>query len=268
MSIVNLVGDQEVTSVQCFKVANFQFDAQFSGGHESVKTVTENPLESGAKVNDHSFLEQKTITVTGAMTTFEPYNLVGFLAGNEINFVKSIPIVGGIFSKTDSALHRINMFSASISQAYNTATSTARKFSKYLPDSVNQWVGDETAPTDRIQEAYQTLLSIQASDELLTVYTKTRMYNNMTLIGVQLQENAGDRGDFTLTCREMLVVETKTVQGLVVPKPQAKKIDGKSKSGRSEKQGEATKNKGKTSPQKVETTSKKSALKSIGDLLK
>lgn len=268
MSLINLVPDKDKVQIDCFKVANFTFDAQLSGSHEAVKTVTANPRESGTKANDHSYLESKTYTVTGMMTSYVPFDLVGAVAGDEIQFLKSLPVVGGIVSKTDGALARVNLFASKVSRAVNTITSTARKFSQYLPNSVATWLGDEPDPNNRMQSAYNTLLSIEASDEPVTIYTKMKSYNNMSLIGVQLAESLDDRADFTLTFREILIVDTQVVNGLVVPAVTAKSAKGTA-TGRSANQGADSKSKGKTSPVKQENGSNRtSALRSIGDMIR
>lgn len=268
MSLINLVPDKDKVSIDCFKVANFTFDAQLSGSHEATKTMTENPRESGTKANDHAYLEPKTYTVTGMMTSYVPFDLVGAVAGDEIQFLKSLPIVGGIVSKKDGALSRVNLFASKISRAVSTVTSTARKFSKYLPDSVASWLGDEPDPTNRMQEAETTLLSIMASEEPITITTKLKTYSNFTIIGVNAVESADDRVDFTVTCREMLIVETQVVSGLVVPAVTAKSAKGDA-TGRSANQGAEAKSKGKTSPIKQEKGSNRtSALRSIGDMIR
>jgi hypothetical protein len=267
MSIIDLNSSQDTTKVSCFKVANFEFDAQLSGSHEATKTVTANPIESGAKINDHSYLEPKQYTVTGMMTSYEPFDLVGAVVGSEIQFLKSLPIVSGLVSQTDGAVARVNLFASKVSRTVSTITSTARKFSKYIPSSTAQWLGDESDPTDRVQEAYSTLKSIMASEEPVTITTKLCNYDNMSLIGVQIAESSDDKAEFTLTFREILITETKVVNGLVVPAT-TKKTVGKA-TGRSENQSSDTKSKGKTSPVKQENKSNRtSALRSIGDLIK
>lgn len=273
MSLINLVSNDNKVRLSCFKVGSFEFDAQLSGSHEATKRVTENPIESGAKVTDHSYLDPKQYTVSGMMTSYEPYDLVGAVAGDEIQFLKSLPIVGGIVSKTDGALHRVNLFASKVKRIGNTIASTARKFSKYLPSSISSWLGDESTPSDRMQEAHETFLSLMASSEPFTIDTKLRSYKNMVLIGVQVAESIDDRADFNLTFREILVVETKVVNGLVVPataqKPTAKKKIGEKKAGRSANQSAESKSKGKTNPVKQESGSNRtSAIRSMTDLIR
>lgn len=268
MSLINLAPNKDKVQIDCFKVANFTFDAQLSGSHEATKTTTSNPRESGTKATDHSYLEPKQYTVTGIMTSYEPFDLVGAVAGDEIQFLKSLPIVGGIVSKTDGALARVNLFASKVSRTVKTITSTARKFSKYLPDSVATWLGDEPDPNNRMQAAYSTLLGIQASEDPLTIYTKMRSYSNMELIGVQLVESLDDKAEFNLTFREILIVETQVVSGLVVPAVTAKSAKGNA-TGRSANQGAESKSKGKTNPVKQENGSNRtSALRSIGDMIR
>lgn len=268
MSLIDLSTDTDQVNISCFRVANFTFDAQLSGSHEATKTITSNPRESGTRATDHSYLEQKQYTVTGMMTSYEPFDLVGSLIGNDITFLKSLPVISGLVSKTDGSIARVNLFASKVSRTADTLASTARKFSQYLPDSVATWLGDEPDPSDRMKAAHETLLSIMASSEPITIYTKMRSYENMALIGVQVTEGLDDRADFTLTFREMLIVETQVVSGLVVPAVTAKSAKGDA-TGRSENQGAEAKSKGKTSPVKQEKASNKtSALRSIGDMIR
>lgn len=41
---------------------NYMFDAYFSINHESILSITEHPVQTGASISDHAFMEPRTVT--------------------------------------------------------------------------------------------------------------------------------------------------------------------------------------------------------------
>lgn len=41
---------------------NYMFDANFSINHESTLSITEHPVQTGASISDHAFMEPRTVT--------------------------------------------------------------------------------------------------------------------------------------------------------------------------------------------------------------
>lgn len=267
--IKNYTGDK--TTVTAFSVGTFSFDCQLEENHESTLTVTDNAMESGALMSDHSYLEPRRFSVRGVMVSYEPFNIVQDYAPKTYSYISSLPNVGGIVAKTEQAVAVINRYAGKALNALSTIQDIVRPIAPWLPDSLG-WLGDESEKIDRVAQAYDDLLSIQKSGELLTVSSGLKTYNNMALIGVVGGKNTDDGAEFTLVFREVHISETRTVQGLVVNLPQRSatttattKPDGDKKTGRAADQSAKPKAKGKTQPQKA--TPKKSALKSLAEMM-
>lgn len=128
---------------------------------------------------------------------------------------------------------------------------------------------------DRMADFYDMLVSLQEAREPATVKTRLKEYNNMILTSVVGGVSPEGKLDLVLRFREIEIVDTQTVSGLVVKppsntqkKPEAKdtKPDGTKKAEKPAQQASAPKNKGKTQPQEVPTPkdkTKKSVLAGI-----
>ena len=272
--IIDLLKDYktERVSFTSFSVGSFVFDCTVEEAHESVLTVTENAMESGALMSDHSYLEPKSYAVRGIMVSYTPFNLFSQKLTDDLNFIKTLPALTGIVSQTQQAMAAVNRYAGKAANAVNSARAGAKRLAPWLPESLSS-LGDQTTETlSRIAQAYDDLLTIQANGELLDVTTGLRTYNSMQLTGVVCNHASQDSAEFALQFKEIFVVETQTVQGLVVnvPAPAAattSKVDGAKKTGRSEAQAATPKAKGKTQPTK-QTATKKSVARSIGDIIR
>lgn len=273
--IIDLLKDYktERVSFTSFSVGSFVFDCTVEEAHESFLTVTENAMESGALMSDHSYLEPKSYAVRGIMVSYTPFNLFSQKLTDDLNFIKTLPALTGIVSQTQQAMAAVNRYAGKAANAVNSARAGAKRLAPWLPNSLSS-LGDQTTDTlSRIAQAYDDLLTIQANGELLDVTTGLRTYNSMQLTGVVCNHASQDSAEFALQFKEIFVVETQTVQGLVVNVPTAStstttsKVDGAKKTGRSEAQAAKPKAKGKTQPTKQSAT-KKSVARSIGDIIR
>lgn len=275
--IIDLLKDYktERVSFTSFSVGSFVFDCTVEEAHESVLTVTQNAMESGALMSDHSYLEPKTYAVRGIMVSYKPFGLLNPSASSALNQLNKYPILTGVVAQTQQAIAKVNRFIGKANRAIETATAAASKLAPWLPPSLAS-LGDQTTDTlSRIAQAYDDLLTIQANGELLDVTTGLRTYNSMQLTGVVCNHASQESAEFALQFKEIFVVETQTVQGLVVnvPTPAAattsttSKVDGAKKTGRAEAQASKPKAKGKTQPTK-QTATKKSVARSIGDIIR
>ena len=121
-----------------------------------------------------------------------------------------------------------------------------------------------------LKKIYADLLSIQASGELLVVTSGLMTYNNLLLTGVAANRGTDDSVELSLSFKEVHIVETRTVSGLVVNVPsQQKAVDakskpeGKKKTGRSADQAAKPKAKGKTIQQNKHRKKQQSLLKKM-----
>lgn len=257
--------NQEVTTVASFSVGTFTLDCQLEESHESNLVTTENPMESGAKSSDHSYLEPKRYAVRGILVSYEPFNVVRDVVGTQrYDYVKSLPLPLGVQASLGQAVGRVNATAS-------TVLNTARKLAPWMPDSLG-WLGDQAKTANRFEKIYSDLLSIQRSEEFLTVTSALMTYNNMQLVNVVASRGTDDAVELTLTFKETHVVETRTVKGLVVNVPTPTASSGTAsdtaptapeapKTGRSAEQSAKAVSRGRTTPVKQEP--KKSVLASI-----
>ena len=259
----------DTTTVASFSVGSFTLDCQLEESHESNLTVTENPMESGAVSSDHSYLEPKRYGVRGIIVNYEVFNPAQDLFGGALDFAKSLPLPGGLASQIDQAAATFNRYAGQAVNALNKVQNVASKLGSFLPDSLG-WLGDEAPSANRFEKIYADLLSIQASGELLVVTSGLMTYNNLLLTGVAANRGTDESIELSLSFKEVHVVETRTVSGLVVNVPSQKKAadakskpEGKNKTGRSADQAAKPKAKGKTNPTKQAPQKKQSLLKKM-----
>ncbi len=256
-----------------FSVGEFVFDCELEAGHESRLTVTENAMESGALVADHSYLEPGTYSVRGLMVSYDPPTPLQAGMSGLLGTAKSLPFIGGIAAKTEQVIAKVNRFVGNVNTAIDRAQDLAQKLAPFLPDSLG-FLGDKTEEKlSRQAQAYDDLLTIQRNGQFLNITSGLKSYKNMLLTGVVAVEGPDDAVEFSLSFREVFIVETKTVSGLVVNVPKStatttSKVEGEKKTGRAAEQSAKPKAKGKTQPTRQAPTNKKSVARGIGDLIR
>ena len=113
---------------------------------------------------------------------------------------------------------------------------------------------------DRMAELYDELVGLQEAREPATIKTRLKEYSNMILTSVVGGVSPEGKLDLVLRFREIEIVDTQKVSGLVVKppsnaqkKPEAKdtKPEGAKKADKPAEQASTAKNKGKTQPQGV-----------------
>lgn len=261
---------ENTTTVASFSVGSFTLDCQLEESHESNLTVTENPMESGALSSDHSYLEPKRYGVRGIIVNYEPFALAQSLTGaDNLDLLKSLPLPLGVGAAIDQAQATFNRYAGQVINAVDQIQSVATKLGSFLPDSLG-WLGDEAPSANRFEKIYADLLSIQASGELLVVTSGLMTYNNLLLTSVAANRGTDDSVELSLSFKEVHVVETRTVSGLVVNVPSQQKAadakskpEGKNKTGRSADQAAKPKAKGKTNPTKQAPQKQQSLLKKM-----
>ena len=208
------------------EAGTFSLDINTVEQHTSKLRVTENPIESGANIADHAVLDPKEVTVNGLVVgyetnTFSFDNLLGF------NF-SDYPLPMPIKTVTAQAENMVNRFASHFRVRAKVVNQVVADF---LPDYQSPLLNNLSS--DRISDAHEKLLAIQRSGEPVTLQTNSRQYKNMVITSVGLTQKQNTSGEFTITFREIFIVETQIASGLSVPKPK-------------------TRNLGKTQPQKAE----------------
>lgn len=203
----------------------FSLDINTVEQHTSKLKVTENPIENGANIADHAVLEPKEISINGLIVGYEKntFSIDHFLGIDLSNYPLPMPI------KTFAAQAE-NMVNRFASHFQTSAERLNQVVADFLPEYQSPIVN--SLFSDRIADAYEKLLAIQRSGEPVILQTNAKQYNNMVLSSVGLTQQKNTYGEFSLTFREIFIVETQIASGL--------------------NQTVKKQNLGKTQPQKIE----------------
>lgn len=236
--------------------ALFTLDALINESHSSPLKITENPIESGSSITDNAILLPRPFEITGVMVDYNPNDtpLSKALEAVKIrapDFINEIPIPARLKSITAQTLVRVesalDMVAATASQLVGGASGIswlAKKFPNILPAGV----ADMSVNDHRISDLYTALRSIQASGETVYIYSETAQYPTAIILDVKVQINVEGSAEFTLSCREVFIVNTQTTSGVRVPSDSG---IGKTE-GRTGSQTSIPQNKGKTIQKEVD----------------
>lgn len=190
---------------------SFNFDIVTVESHTSTLRVTENPVETGSNISDHAVLEPKEITINGVMVG---YNRPPKLSLNSFGFdLPDFPLPFDVSPIADQSLEVANDFigmglSGSVGQVINIAADFLPNFQTPLADF---------SGGDRIKNAFDNLLALQRSGEPVTVTTHSKQYENMMITSIVFDQDKEFSGEFSITFREIFIVESKIGSGLSVP---------------------------------------------------
>lgn len=190
---------------------SFNFDIVTVESHTSTLRVTENPVETGSNVSDHAVLEPKEITINGVMVG---YNRPPKLSLNFFGFnLPDFPLPLDVSPVSEKALEIANDFASSVmsgsaGQVINIAADFLPNFQTPLAD---------LSGGDRIKNAFDNLLALQRSGEPVTVTTHSKQYEDMMITSIVFDQDKEFSGEFSITFREIFIVESKIGSGLSVP---------------------------------------------------
>lgn len=243
------------------KIGEFVLDAEISEAHTSDLRITDNPVESGAEVSDHAVLEPKTFRIDGIIVDYEPSNAGlpledQFDLRGGIGFLDLLPMATDFTSITEQAAGYAERALSSYAPGFVQLGKQARELAPWLLGPASG-ANDQTSSGSRLQQLYESLLALQKSGETIDIQTGIRLYKSMLLPSISGTETQRGSLQVSITARELIVVETKSISGVSVP------AAGANKSGRAGAQSAAKSSKGNTNP--AETN--KSALSTIGGLL-
>lgn len=178
-----------------------EFDAVISEEHGGAVAVTEHPVEKGANIADHARPEQEKLTFE-ALVTNTPLRLPA--------------------TQNKSATER---------QATRELVGTRRIRGVPVPYAEAVGVLDFSAEMDRPKDVWTELRDVKDNARLLTIdIGNMRTYSDMLIDNLTVPRAAGDKGDklkFTVSCRKIQIVESRTSTG----GPQKKKRDDKGHQG-------------------------------------
>ena len=244
-------------------IGTITFDVVTTEDHQSDLSITENPIESGAAIADHAVIQPKQVTINGVMVDHDhstfglDFPFVGNIRGG-IDFLNSFPLPVKVITQTSQTIARAGRAISQVAGAYSQAKSIlnqARAIAPFLPDFGLGGLLDSSAGDSRVQKCYADLVACQKSGETIDIQTGINLYKNMLIQSVAVNQSQDGSATFTITAREIFIVETKTAQS-------KSSASGKSKSGRAAAQSATKSQQGSTQP-KNDTPKRTSSLFNI-----
>ena len=160
-----------------------------------------------------------------------------------------------VITQTSQAIARAGRVISQVAGAYSQAKSIlnqARSIAPFLPDFGLGGLLDSSAGDSRVQKCYADLVACQKSGETIDIQTGIHLYKNMLIQSVAVNQSQDGSATFTITAREIFIVETKTAQS-------KSSASGNSKSGRAAAQSATKSQQGSTQP-KSDTPKRTSSL--------
>lgn len=241
-------------------IGTITFDVVTTEDHQSDLSITENPIESGAAIADHAVIQPKQVTINGVMVDHDhstfglDFPFVGNIRGG-IDFLNNFPLPVKVITQTSQSIARAGRAISQVAGAYSQAKSIlnqARAIAPFLPDFGLGGLLDSSAGDSRVQKCYADLVACQKSGETIDIQTGINLYKNMLIQSVAVNQSQDGSATFTITAREIFIVETKTAQS-------KSSASGKSKSGRAAAQSATKSQQGSTQP-KSDTPKRTSSL--------
>ena len=242
------------------KIGKIIFDVVTTEDHQSDLSITENPIESGAAIADHAVIQPKQVTINGVMVDHDHSTFgldlpfIGNIRGG-IDFLNDFPLPVKVITQTSQSIARAGRVISQVAGAYSQAKSIlnqARAIAPFLPDFGLGGLLDSSAGDSRVQKCYADLVACQKSGETIDIQTGINLYKNMLIQSVAVNQSQDGSATFTITAREIFIVETKTAQS-------KSSASGKSKSGRAAAQSATKSQQGSTQP-KNDTPKRTSSL--------
>ena len=178
------------------------------------KDITDHYTEDGSFLNDHRVIKPKTITLRG-------------LVGELVDFYKDNSVLGKVEGFTGALANRLTTIEAySFGYLSPQALQTARQIvakaqyaaaqAKALEKRAENVMGffkDQGETKTRQQKAYDDLLALFNTDQLLTIETPWGSMENMMIQELELTqgEESQDQSDITLTLKEVRITSVFTV---------------------------------------------------------
>ena len=185
---------------------------------------------------------------------------IGNIRGG-IDFLNSFPLPVKVITQTSQAIAKAGRVISQVAGAYSQAKSIlnqARSIAPFLPDFGLGGLLDSGVGDSRVQKCYADLVACQKSGETIEIQTGIHLYKDMMIQSISVNQSQDGSATFTITAREIFIVNTQTTQG-----SQSKtSATGKAKSGRAAVQSASKTQQGTTRPVDAEPR-KTSALKNI-----
>lgn len=221
------------TQISNRKIGTISLDVVSTEDHNSTLSITANPIESGAEIADHAVLKPKRVTIVGFVVDHN-HEAAGLTIPNVGNirgitdFLNTIPLPTTIISHTQQTLAKANRLASQIQGGFDLGRQTANKVrsvAPFLPDFGLGGFLDSSDSSGRVQKCYADLVAVQKSGQTIDIQTGIMLYQNMLIEAVSIKQTLDGSAEFTITAREIFIVETATAAS-------ASAVAGKKKSGR------------------------------------
>ena len=250
------------------KIGKITFDVVTTEDHQSDLSITENPIESGAAIADHAVIQPKQVTINGVMVDHDhstfglDFPFIGNIRGG-IDFLNGFPLPVKVITQTPQSIARAGRVISQVAGAYSQAKSIlnqARTIAPFLPDFGLGGLLDSSAGDGRVQKCYADLVACQKSGETIDIQTGINLYKNMLIQSVAVSQAQDGSATFTITAREIFVVNTATT------KSGKSSTAGDKKSGRAGSQSAAKTQQGNTQPVAKEPKENTTLRNQVGDV--
>lgn len=200
-------------------IGTIKFDVVTSEDHQSDLSITENPIESGAAIADHAVIQPKQVTINGVMVDHDhgtfgldiPY--IGDIRGG-VDFLNNFPLPCKVVTQTAQTIAKVGRAVSMVATAVRTSlevVNQVRKLAPWLPDSAILMI-DSSLGDSRVQKCYADLVACQKSGETIDIQTGIRLYKDMLIQSVAVSQAQDGSATFTITAREIFVVNTATTK--------------------------------------------------------
>lgn len=235
-------------------IGNITLDVTTGEDHSSTLRISENPLESGAVIADHAVMDPAQATIIGVVvdyeapfTKFSLYNGITLREG--FDFLNMLPLPEEIRNLTDET-ERLIKENLGAFTAVADAVNLVRPIAPWLPDFLKSILADKAGSDSRVAQAFMDLKAVQKSGEPITVVTGICTYSNMLITSISVRQQKDGSAEFSIGIKEVFIVDTERVNGVLVPKQTG--IVGENKSGRAAPACAKKSQKGKTQPKKTQ----------------
>lgn len=212
-------------------IGSFKFDVTTAEMHDATLTLTENPVESGANIADHAILNPRGLTIVGTMVGYEPKKTVESALSGVGFDVSDLPLPFELSGVTSQGVSMLNRYASVAESAVDQAS---RMLAPWLPDYVT-FGNDQSESLDRVNKAKNQLLEIQRSGETIDIVSGLGKYSNMMITSVSVFQQYDGSAEFTITAREVFIVESRIAGGLSVKTTRAgQQSAGKKSSGKTQ----------------------------------
>ena len=211
MSFLPMNNDKS-TGVISSALGKLFLDNVVEESHQSELVTTDNPVENGSTVSDHSFLKPKTVTIRGIIVNYEP-------ATRDIEYIGKVPvpapesIVNAVISDNYQPLTEdVQRIVSNKLSVLSSSSSVARKLAPWLPGGVSNafdLTGGSTG--NRIATQLESLEELQRSGALINITTEAKSYVDMQITSLASITKKNTLLEVVIGAKQLIISAPQTV---------------------------------------------------------